>query len=315
MIGVINYTKEELLRALENSYEISQALNPGACSRLFVTNDRTHVIKLFDGTVEKSREGQYSISYKGNGGKNLYNMQLIGERLTSSDYPFLSLPEKMIYYKNCLVGYIMPFFEGQELCAALADPKHSYSEKIDYFNSLASIILLLPEDVFVGDLHSHNVIVQENGNVVLVDVDGFSIKGGWMQTVPLPYCPNLPSKYFSSEGKIHISRNTDILCLFRLLFLFLFKGRDILRLPKHWIHELPAFFSQIGMSSQFVAAVESLFSEEDNLLSNNLFSDLSQFSHIDWYYQFLNLSGLCREENEAAIAIDQIITRKEWLPN
>ena len=99
----------------------------------------------------------------------------------------------------------MPFYRGKELCFALDDESVLFDEKIEYFNKIATHLRAFPDDIFVGDLHSHNIIVQENGNVVFVDVDGFSTCDGWMLTTPLTCYSNLPKKYYKKSGELFIN--------------------------------------------------------------------------------------------------------------
>lgn len=103
------------------------------------------------------------------------------------------------------MGYLMPFYRGKELCFALDDESVLFDEKIEYFNKIATHLRAFPDDIFVGDLHSHNIIVQENGNVVFVDVDGFSTCDGWMLTTPLTCYSNLPKKYYKKSGELFIN--------------------------------------------------------------------------------------------------------------
>lgn len=90
----------------------------------------------------------------------------------------------------------MTYFEGNELGTAMTDSNISKERKLSYFNQLDNIILNLPFDVQVGDLHANNIIAKGNHEVVLIDLDGFIIKADWQISCPLSNIDDLPLKYY-----------------------------------------------------------------------------------------------------------------------
>ena len=182
-------------------------------------------------------------------------------------------------------------------------------QKINWLNHLSEIILSLPNGVFIGDLHSQNVIVQGNGSVALIDIDGFSLTAGHLLASPAAFMEDLPQKYFDSSGTLIISRETDILCLFRLFFRYLFKEYDIAVFSAEWKKLLLEYLRKRGATSDFVDAVSCLFSDGENFLSSKIFDCWEDVPPAGEYNQFLKLTGLDLEESASKETINTLIDK------
>lgn len=273
MLPVFHFNDKKSLAKFVGNDEISQKNNPNAYSRLFITEDGQSVVKLYDGFWRSGAENNRPwVEFSGPAGKNIENIYLLSERLTHDQYPQIALPNAMISFCGQVVGYMMPYVDGIEMGAALKDSRFTHNQKVDWFNQLAEIILSLPKDVFVGDLHAQNVLIRKDGIVMLIDIDGFSIVSGHQLTCPAMHNENLPAKYFNDLGDIIISRETDILCLFRMFFKYIFDGKDIIYFPEEWIKQFPRYLQLRGMDINFISSVTNLFSFEINLLYPRLFS-------------------------------------------
>ena len=288
-------------------YEISQKDNYNSCARLFITEDRKHVIKLFDGIEHKTAEGT-RFEFIGSAGKNLDTIQQITKLHNYIDKSVFALPEALIEYRGTIVGYVMPYVNGLDLFQAIDNYCLTPYQKSQVFNALAEAIIGLPKGIYIGDLHSHNIIIDSALKVTIIDLDGFSLQKKWLQSCPLQNIQGLPSKYYSRDGGILVSKDTDILCLFRLYFLCSFCGHDLLRFPIEQISKtLPAYYSSIGANNRFVDAVSKLFTESPNIVYSDMFSAIPGAFLIDNYINWHEMSNIKVEEEKAMNYLNYLI--------
>lgn len=306
MLPVLEFDNTESFALYLGAIEISQQNNPNANARLFVIRDRQSVAKIFDGVREADLPSK-GISFVPGAERNIENLIKISEILPIDQFPQIALPTTLISFGGQVVGYEMPYISGMDLGVALGSLQYSHRQKINWFNQLAEIILSLPNGVFIGDLHAQNVIVQDNGSVTLIDVDGFSLASGHLLTSPAMFMQDLPSKYYSSNGTIRIDRDTDILCLFRIFFRYLFEGHDVAYFPLEWKHRLMDYLEKRGVESNFISAVSHLFSQERNTIHKELFSCWTNMLPRSEYRQFLKLTGLDLIESESRRFINTMI--------
>lgn len=185
MIPVLQFNDSSSLANYIGDNEISQEYNANSDARLFILPDNTRVIKLFTNLG-------YSTA------KNMDNLMAISRIMRREDYPSIILPSALISLQGHIVGYEMDCVSGVDFGDALQSARHTHQQKIEWFNQLAGIIISLPEGVFVGDLHAQNVMVRNDNNIVLVDIDGFSLENQHSLTGPAQYIEGLPSKYYDA---------------------------------------------------------------------------------------------------------------------
>ena len=306
MIPVLEFDDILSFAAYLGRNEISQLNNPNANARLFIVDSPCRVAKIYDGFRYETEDGGEIVLAPGTE-KNIANMIEISRLLSADKYPQLALPTAIIALGGQIIGYEMPYISGMDLGAALTDSRYSHRQKINWFNQLAEIILSLPDDVFVGDLHSQNVIIRDDGIVVLIDVDGFSLETGHLLTCPAVFMEDLPQKYFDSSGALIISRETDILCLFRMFFRYLFEEYDIAVFPVEWKKRLPEYLLKRGAKPDIITAVSRLFSKDYNILCRCIFEFWADIPPAGEYNQFLKLTGLDLEESASKEAINTLI--------
>ena len=306
MIPVLKFEDIISFAAYLGKDEISQKNNPNANARLFIVENRCRVAKIYNGFMREN-ETNRTIVFESGVEKNIENLIEISKLLKADLFPRIVLPTALISFCGQTVGYEMPYISGRDLGTVLSDPQYHHKAKIELFNQLADIIISLPDDVFIGDLHSQNVLVDNVGSVMLVDVDGFSIASINSLTCPAMYVEDLPQKYYDTCGNIKISRETDIFCLFRMFFRYLFNGRDIAYFPLNWKIYLPKYLKKRGIHSLFVAAVSTLFSNEKNIIKSGIFTCWNDILPLNEYQSFLDLTGLDNQELMTAKYINDII--------
>lgn len=278
--------------------EIPQNSNLNACARLFITADKKHVIKLFDGT-EHRYNSTSKIEFRGTGRKNLDNIGLLSKRQHDLDCSAFAVPEALISYHGTIVGYMMKYVDGVELDVAMKDNFFSLESKRKVFEDIAKSIIQLPRGIHIGDLHPHNIIVTAEGFPVFIDLDGFSVKEGWMLSCPLHDMNDLPDKYYDRRGGVIVSIDTDILCLFKLYFLYYFGCNNVLRYPISLISDrLPKYFSSIGADKRFVNSISRLFTNAPNIILPKMFAEIPYGFSTNDYDRFVEFSGLRNEEKK-----------------
>ena len=244
--------------------------------------------------------------------KNLLNLKEICQQISPTDFPEIVFPTALIQYRCRTVGYLMPFLEGQTLEQALACRDRSVEAGLALFAQLAGVIARLPEKVHIGDLHPKNVLVGEDGQVHLIDLDGFSLEGGYPMTCPL-YFESLPpgalpeEKYFQPDHCVKIGKNTDLYCLLELFFTWLFQGVNPFRFSKKRFSLFCDYLRQKGLPEPAVAAVVQVRQPGDNALPPDFFPCFAPVADALSYPDYLAAMGLKKEEEGYCRYIDQII--------
>lgn len=309
MIPVLEFGDTISFATYLGKNEISQINNPNANARLFIVERKRRVAKIYNGSRYKTESGE-EIAFSRDVEKNIENLIEISKLLSADLFPKLSLPTALISFRGQIVGYEMEYISGADLGTALQDPRYSHKQKINWFNQLAEVILSLPDGVFIGDLHSQNVMIRDDGTIALIDVDGFSLASNNLLTCPAMYIEDLPPKYYDAYGCLKVSRETDILCLFRIFFRYLFGGHDIAVFPSSWRQYLSDYLLNRGAEPDFAAAVFALFSDNRNILRPGLFTHWESVSPEEEYQRFLELTGSYSQEIIAVEYLNSII-RKE----
>lgn len=236
--------------------------------------------------------------------KNLANLDLICDRIDAAAFPELVLPTAFLEWNGCRVGYLMPYISGVCLDSALRDRRIERDAKVEWFNAIAAVILALPPCVHLGDLHGHNVLIDRQNQIHLIDIDGFSVDDGFTLICPMFYnkgmCRNLhKQKYFDEEGHVRVSLNTDIFCLFSLFFRYVLDGYDLFSFSPVWLGRFFDFLEATGVSAYTVEMFRQVLREEDNYLVPAPFEDFKRPKITISYRSFLQATGLIEEERRA----------------
>lgn len=238
--------------------------------------------------------------------KNLANLDLICDRIDAAAFPELVLPTAFLEWNGCRVGYLMPYISGVCLDSALRDRRIERDAKVEWFNAIAAVILALPPCVHLGDLHGHNVLIDRQNQIHLIDIDGFSVDDGFTLICPMFYnkgmCRDLPEeKYFDEEGHVRVSMNTDIFCLFSLFLRHILDGYDPFSFSPVWLGRFFDFLETAGISAYTVEMFRQVLREEDNYLVPAPFEDFKRLKITISYKSFLRTTGLIEEERRAEV--------------
>jgi hypothetical protein len=140
---------------------IIQETNFNGNSELFIYQDQ--VLKIYSNNEEQ----------------NLHIVKLALERKDKlKRIKELVLPNEFIIYCDHIIGFSMPYIKGITLNKAINDNTYDNNTMYDIFIRLLEIIdsfKSLDFDFSIGDLHEHNVIVDENLGIHIIDCDSFVI--------------------------------------------------------------------------------------------------------------------------------------------
>ncbi len=290
MFEICNYTLNELQELLKGKTEISQELNHNAYTRLFIIDEKT-VVKIFVSSPELAV-------------KNIDNLLLMRNRDDLEVLSELTMPTELIRIQNEIIGYSMPYIQGCTLNKFLTDKHISDKFKISAFKQLACLICSMPEDIFIGDLHGENVLIDSNYKIHLIDIDGFSLKDGHCLTVPQS-APNIVGKYIDDEGNRIISRNSDIYCFYNLFLNWIadspFAMSDFYRV--RYIQ----YLKENGFPLEIYEDVCRQYQSLPNTLHFHVSTEWNSRHHCFCFKQFLNKTGLDVREKEAEKILDQYL--------
>lgn len=279
--------------------EISQEYNLNANTRLFVIEPMI-VAKIW----VRDRNAMK---------KSLTNLAFICNILDRSAFPELVFPLSFIQHNDEVIGYTMPYISGTCLAVALEQQYIPRNVKIDWFCQIADIINRLPSSIFIGDLHSNNVMVDTQNCIHLIDLDGFSVDGGYMLTCPLWYDNSFAQnvfvqKYFDVYCQTKVNRNTDIFCLVSMFFQFVFDGFNPFLFPHSWMECFFEFLKSAGISETTVSMIQQVTKEEDNFIDGRYFEDFKSTEKEISYQSFLQETKLCDEEHLADVFLRNVIS-------
>lgn len=294
MLNLIPLLK--IIKAVDG--EISQAGNLNAYSRLLRLPQFGQVAKVYTSNEEQWR-------------KNLANLELICGQISQEDIPKLTLPTALLEYQNDVVGYLMPYIEGNTLDEVISCKLKPRADIISAFNQVASVINRLPTNVHIGDLHQRNIIVSYDGKISLIDIDGFSVDNGYFLTCPMS-CDRfnfetIPKhKYFRDDNTVRIGKNTDIYCLLEMFFTWILDGLSPFLFSKKRFIQFCKYLAIKGISVKTVGALNRVSEAEDNFLTHLPFEDFKSVESIS-YDDFISVMGLADNESKYHAYINKLI--------
>lgn len=246
-------------------HELPQENNPNATARLYLQENGLLYKKYFD-FCELTR-------------KNIDNLLRIASDPRAATVPALTLPVEIVREAGEVVGYTMPYHRGVTLREYVACDGVPFAAKLACFLQLADAVVQMPSGIYIGDLHTKNVIVDEAGRIHLIDLDGFSVAGGHTLSCPLASLIRRDvrlcrPKYLDGE-QVAVSRETDILCFFDA-FLHLLLGGIYFTMYSHACFlDYLSYLVRVGFPKETVADIRALFSDEPNRIT------LSALARID----------------------------------
>lgn len=167
--------------------------------------------------------------YNGNNTLDIFNKSVINNIFNKYNYlsniKELVLPKKLLIYNNHIVGFSMPYIEGNSLEEIINNNK-DYNMK-DIFIKLLNVINTykeLPFEFFIGDMHEKNIIIDNNNNIKIIDPDSFIIDNNKLCIDNEYLVGKYPNHYFNNNELKRINYSSDYYSLLCIILNYLFKN-------------------------------------------------------------------------------------------
>lgn len=237
--------------------EIPQTDNKNANARLWIQPDST-VLKqyvVFDDITEK----------------NIQIITRISKMRRLKTIEQLALPLQIVYDGEGIVGYTMPYCRGITLEEAIVSGKYSPQCILAAFESLAKVINKLPRNIRIGDLHGKNVIVENNGDIHIIDIDGFSLCPQYAMTCPISSLYDYVMiqgirKYWVIGGELRISKDTDVFCFFLLFLRWIMQSSSLEVYSPKEVYRYFTYLKYVGFPNEILDMIYRLLDERQNIL-------------------------------------------------
>lgn len=132
------------------------------------------------------------------------------------DIEELVLPDSLLSYNDSIVGFKMPYIKGNTL-DNVDDSLPCFLKLVDVIDSFSSLSF----PFCIGDLHEKNVIVDDLGDIHIIDCDSFVINNREIYEDDGKMCNGKYVEYGVVFGGVNDfkghSINTDYYCLFMMV--------------------------------------------------------------------------------------------------
>lgn len=187
---------------------IIQSENFNSYSELFIYNNE--VYKIYLKNPELSKQNIDTI------------IKLFEYKNEVSQIKEIVLPRKLLVYNNQIVGYKMPLIKGTLLIDVLQYEKLDKTTIKSYFIQLLRIINQTRSFSFqfsFNDLHEKNIIIDKDGNLNIIDSDGFVINNNmYREQNTIVY-----GKYLNNSITTKEPNSIDYICLLCMILNYLLK--------------------------------------------------------------------------------------------
>ena len=203
--------------------------------------------------------------------KNIANLLKLSENKKLQGMPEITMPTSIILNDGRVQGYCMPYHRGVSLNDVLYSDAYSNEFHLQILMKLASLILRLPKDVFIGDLHGENVLVLPDEEIRLIDIDGFStpecqISCPFFQE-PVRIDLFSLKKYKYNDDSWCISKQTDILCFYSFLLSWIMGVSNAFVYTRSELFRYFAYLEKTGFQTDVLKDILRLFSPKPNRIN------------------------------------------------
>lgn len=205
------------------------------------------------------------------------------------------LPSKIFVFEGRIIGYEMPYVEGEGLSSALKrtdliTAKHWF---LQIYQDIQMLERLNPSFAF-SDLHEENIIVDAKGNLMYCDLDGWRLVGGRgksarYMSMQRELFAQYPQKYRQEKNTMfyYTDKTTDFLSLLVIVLNYIMGEGCFASLPQPEQVVYLRYLEQQGMPSDFMNMIKALYSDVTNYIDEKAImsipSDTKRFSYESFY--------------------------------
>lgn len=191
----------------------------------------------------------------------------------------LVIPDCLVSINSKIVGYAMELVDGMNLSRIIYDSKISFQDKLQILKKVGIVLDKMQNvrqytnvnDFYIGDMHEENIMVDNNGNIKVIDLDSSKILNNLAS--PTRYLQSLKRKNVINnkyridsinEDIITPSEQTDYYCYIVLLLNTLYQG-DITKLDMIEFYQYLDFLKSIGINSELIDTFENIYTNKPNI--------------------------------------------------
>lgn len=191
----------------------------------------------------------------------------------------LVIPDCLVSINSKIVGYAMELVNGINLSNVIYDSKISLQEKLQILKKIGVILEKMQsvrqytnvKDFYIGDIHEENIMVDNDGNIKVIDLDSSKILNN--QASPTRYLQSLKRKNVINnkyridsinEDIITPNEQTDYYCYIVLLLNTLYQG-DITKLDMIKFYCYLDFLKSIGINLELINTFENIYTNKPNI--------------------------------------------------
>lgn len=202
------------------------------------------------------------------------------------------IPDSLISVKGEINGFTMPYIRGLNLSSVLENKDIPNQEKISYLKKVGEVLEKLHQirkktelnSVYVNDLHSDNILVDENKDIKFIDLDSSKISDN--KPFPSRYLSegsllsnvsnhNKYQRYNKADkadkynyrkgfGFYEPNENTDIYCYIIMILNFLL-GENVNIMTVNEFYTYIGYLDRIGINVDLINAFTKITDNCDNV--------------------------------------------------
>ena len=189
------------------------------------------------------------------------------------------IPDSILSVDGEQIGIIEPFIKGKSLRSIFYDEEYPLDKKISYMKKIGDLLYKMNylrengvSNLYIGDIHSGNFIIDRNKNLKVVDLDSSRIGDGpvypAIHLIEGSIARNKPTYRYTRDGLVIPDRNSDLHGYHMMIMEMLFDD-DIYYDEEAFDRNLD-ILKKTGIDKRFIDSFERLTSPYDNTNPKNL---------------------------------------------
>jgi len=249
-------------------------------SELFIFN------KHHKWNTEKSLFKKFYVTEGEYFGNKLYTINNLLDLKNNNNINELVFPSSIISVGNQIQGFSLPIIEDATAFSIIQnDSNIDLKDKLNILKNYMKVLDKVHKqpNFFIGDIHEDNFLVNNNGDIKIIDLD--SCKIGNNNPFAAKYLntnrniEKMTQKYSLFNDSIYNQNiNTDIFC-YIIMLLNTISGININKLSLDEFYEYLNYLSSIGYDTEVLKQFSTIYTNEQNNF------DINSFKYIPTSYQ------------------------------